>query len=230
MPASAILMILASVGLLSRRWRLISLFIMIGMTPSLVTFPLDRRSLLARPIIPLCVMLLAHEWLTVTRTIVRWPSIRFATKALCGFAFILLPSQGVYRLTRFNGPVGVGPSFGPEYVHEMIVHLRSISQEHSLVIVNSGLGIDKFFMAFAREIYLTPPASRRVRLLTIKPSDTATVLSGIYSPTVYAVLNEESRAWVIPWLKANVPTIQISAYKKDNRIIYWLGVAPRPQG
>jgi hypothetical protein len=112
----------------------------------------------------------------------------------------------------------------------MIVHLKSIPKEHSLIIMNPGLGLDKFFMAFAREIYLTPPASRRVRPLTIKPNDTAAVLSGIFYPTVYAVLNEENRTWVIPWLKTNVPTIQISAYKKDNRIIYWLGVAPDPHG
>jgi len=226
--ASPIVMILAFMGLFSRRWLPVSLFIVIGMSPSLTTFPLDRRSILARPLIPLGVMLLAHEWLTLSRAILRWPSIKFATKALCAFAFVLLPLQGIYRLTRFNGPVGVGPSFGPEYVHEMIVHLQSISKELSLVIMNPGLGINKFHMVFAREIYLTPPASRRIHLSNINPNYRATALPKINYPAVYAVLNEEGRAWVVPWLKANVPAIQITAYKKDNRIIYWLGVVSSP--
>ncbi len=223
-PFSAIVMILASAGLLSRRWGLVSLFVIIGMLPSLTTFPLDRRSLLMRPMIPLCVMLLAHEWLSLCHSVIRWPTIRSTTRILAGFALVLLPFQGVYRLTRFNGPVGVGPSFGPEYVHEMIVHLQSISKEHSIVIMNPDLGIDKFYMAFARDIYLTSPASRRVRLAKIQPKDTANALPRTTAPTVYAVLNEENRAWVVPWLRVNIPTIKISAYKKDNRTIYWLGV------
>lgn len=228
MPCSAIVMILASAGLLSRRWGLVSLFVIIGMLPSLTTFPLDRRSLLMRPIIPLCVILLAHEWLTLCRPMIRWATLKFAAQTLCGLALALLPFQGVYRLTRFNGPVGVGPSFGPEYVHEMIVHLQSISKEHSIVIMNPDLGADKFYMAFARDIYVASPASRRVRLVRIQPKDTANTLPPSPSPTVYAVLNEESRAWVVAWLRANVPTIQITAYKKDNRIIYWLGVVSQP--
>lgn len=227
-PFSAIAMIFAFGGLLSRRWGTASLLLLIGMLPSLTTFPIDRRNLLMRPLIPLSVMLMAHEWLTLSRVLFKRISLKVLAQTLCGTALLLLPLQGIYRLTRYNGPIGVGPSFGPEYVYDMIVQLQSISKEHSLVIVNPGLGVDKFYMAFARDIYGTAPSSQRVRMVTIRPQDGASALPTSPLPTVYAVLNEDDRAWTVPWLQAHVPNIKITAYKKDHRTLYWLGVASNP--
>jgi hypothetical protein len=227
-PFSAIVMILAFGGLLSRRWGTVALLVTIGMLPSLTTFPLDRRNLLMRPMIPLSVMLMAHEWLRLSRLILPRANLKFGAQAVCGAALLLLPFQGIYRLTRYNGPVGVGPSFGPEYVYDMIVHLQSISKEHSLVIMNPGLSIDKFYMAFAHDIYDAPPASQRVRMVTIRPNDVATALPTSNIPTVYAVLNEENRAWVVAWLQAKIPNLSMTAYKQGDRILYWLGVVSAP--
>lgn len=224
----AVSMVLGFAGLLSRRWGYISLIVVVGLLPSLTTFPLERRSLMMRPLIPLSLLLFAREWLLLSRRMIEKPTVRFSTQALCACALIALPVQGVYRLTRFNGPVGVGPSFGPEYVHEMISHLKSLPPDHSIVIMNPGFGVDKFRMAFARELYITPSTSRSIHMTTVREADNVTALPRTSFPTVYAVLNEDYRAWVVPWLLATIPNIQIYPYKQGDRVIYWLGVARSP--
>jgi hypothetical protein len=223
-PLTALTMILACGGLFSRRWWLISLIVVVGMLPSLTTFPLDRRSLLMRSTIPLCATLLAYECLALSRILVRLPTIRLAISALIGMVLALLPFQGSYRLARFNGPVGVGPSYGPEYVYDMISHLQSMSEHHSIVIMNPGLGVDKFRMAFARTLYASSTPAHNIQFTTIQPQDTALTLPRTKRPTVYAVLNEESRTWLVPWMRANIPGIEISARKEKNRVLYWFGI------
>ena len=222
----AVTMVLGFTGLISRRWGFIALVVTIGMLPSLTTFPLDRRSLLMRPLIPLCLLLFCREWLCLTREIIGTSKLRTVTYLVCSLPLISLPLQGVYHFTRFNGTVGVGPSFGPEYVHEMISHLRSLPLDHSIVVMNPGYGVDKFRMAFARELYITPHPSRSIHMTTIQQADTFAALPQTSSPTVYAVLNEDYRAWVVPWLQTTIPNINITPYRQGNRIIYWLGVVP----
>lgn len=223
-PLYALTMVLGCVGLFSRRWSLLSLCVVVGLLPSLTTFPLDRRSIMVRPLLPLCALLFAREWLILTKATMSHSGVRLVSNLVLMGSIALLPFQGIYRLTRFNGPVGVGPSFGPEYVHEMITHLRSLPPDQSIVVMNPELGADKFRMAFARELYIEPLSTRSVHIASVRQSDNASALPTTKNPTVYAILNEDYRAWVVPWLRSRIPGIQMYAYKKSDRVIYWLGV------
>ena len=224
-PLYALTMLLGCFGLFSKRWSFISLCVVIGLLPSLTTFPLDRRSIVVRPLLPLCALLFAREWLLLSKAMLTQSGFRLASNLVFAGGIALLPFQGTYRLTRFNGPVGVGPSFGPEYVHEMITHLRSLPPDQSIVVMNPELGADKFRMAFARELYIEPLSTRSVHIASVRQSDNATALPTTKNPTVYAILNEDYRAWVVPWLRSRIPGIQMYAYKKNERVIYWLGIA-----
>ena len=218
----SILLPLSVIGLWSPRWRFISAFVLCGLLPSIVTFPIARRSLMSRPFSIMLLALFVYEYVRVLRATI---PVRLSGAAVASVLFLVgaLPLQGVYLLARFNGPMGVGPSFGPEYAYDLIQHLKVLSKDHSIVVMNPGRGVVKYEMAFAKEIYIDTSRHHSVTVCTVAPTDTESVLPKTASPSVYAVLNEDGRAWVVPWLQSQVPGIDLRPYGRDGRTLYWLG-------
>jgi hypothetical protein len=95
--------------------------------------------------------------------------------------------------------------------------------------MNPGLGVVKYEMAFARELYIERTRHFNLAACSVQPTDTKEVLPQTVSPTVYAVLNEESRAWVVPWLESRLPGITMRPYERNGHILYWLGIVGAPQ-
>jgi len=224
----SLLLPLCIIGLWSPRWRFISSFVLCGVLPSLLAFPINRRSLMARPFVSILLALFAFEYITALRATMS-PRLRGAATAILLSLLAALPLHGLYLFARYNGPIGVGPSFGPEYAYDMIKHLKILSKDHSIVLMNPDRGLIKYEMAFARELYIEKPRLYNLTACSVVPTDTQDALPKTTPPTVYAVLNEDSRTWIVPWLQSKVAGVNIRSYERDGRTLYWLGTVNESQ-
>jgi hypothetical protein len=217
-----VLAALATLGALSNRWKTISLYIVIGCAPSLLTFPIERRGVMIRPFIPMVLVMYVREFFTTLRQLISQSYLRGVFHLIIVGALLVLPLQGVYLLAKTNGVVGVGPSFGPEYAKDLIDHLVSLSKKRPIVVLNAGKGIDKFKMGLANELYGADRGRYRINFTTLQPDTSARILLEVPRPVSFAVLSENHRNWIIPWLKGNIPELKLHEYQKSGVTMFWI--------
>lgn len=214
---------LSLIGLFSNKTRLPSTFLLLAFAPQLLVYPLARRGILYRPFIPLCFLLFIYEYWTSLASVIRrrWILTMFTVPLLVGVA--TLPARELYFFTKFNGPVGVGPSFGPEYVQFMLDHLKKLDKSIPLVIINANYSADKYRMALSDRIYRDRANSAPVHFIEINQRSTIKDIPRADGPLYIGVLNEDYRRDVIPWLLKNIPGIEINSYGDNNTVFYWIG-------
>ncbi len=221
--SSFLLFSLSVVGVFSNRARLISTFLLLSFLPQLLVYPLARRGILYRPFIPLCLLLFMYEYWNALKSVAqrRWTAQLAALLLLVAVG--TLPAKGIYSFTKFNGPAGVGPSFGPEYVQSMLDHLKRLDQKIPLVIINANYSADKYRMALANRIYRDRKDTAPVYFVQINQTSSIKDIPQANGPVYIGILNEEYRRHLIPWLSKNIPGIEIESFGDEHSVFYWIG-------
>lgn len=221
---------LSLMGMFFKRTRLISAYIFLAFVPQIIVAPYPRRGILMRPFIGVTLALFVFEYLSCFRKVIypRYKQILIEAPLLLSLAII--PLQGLYSFTKVNGPAGVGPSFGPEYVQDMLIHLKKLDPKIPLVILNSYRAADKYRIALADRIFTSPKKSAPVYFRDLPTEWSKSDIPHANGPVYIGILNEDYRRKLIPLLKEKVPLIKLHAYGEKNRIYYWIGSinAPSP--
>jgi hypothetical protein len=220
--ALVVLVSLACVGIFSKRWRTISLYTIIGILPAVLTYPILRRGMLVRPLVPLVVALFFQEYVLALLATVKPKIIRTIAVAGACMMVALLPIQGLYVFAKNNGTVGTGPSFGPEYAADLIQHLKKLAGHTSIAILSPSFGIYKYKMALADYLYSPNQNGFEITFPEITPQTDPLSLLKNRPPICLAILNESKRTWIAPWLQNRLPQLKLETYEKQGQIMYWL--------
>lgn len=218
-----LLFALSVVGLFSNQSRLISTFLLLSFLPQLLVHPLARRGILYRPFVPVCLLLFIYEYWNALKSVIQRRWITQIVGLLLLVAVGTIPAKEIYSFTKFNGPTGVGPSFGPEYVQSMLEHLKRLDQKIPLVIINANYSADKYRMALANRIYRDREHTAPVYFIEINENSSITDVPRADGPVYIGILNEEYRRDMIPWLSANIPGIKIESFGDEHSVFYWIG-------
>lgn len=218
------------VGFLIPRMRTISIYGLCGFLPLLLVFPLMRRGVLIRPLIPAIVALFLYEYVSILRLSISWRFLRLISTAFAGASLLVFPLQGIYFFAKQNGPVGVAPGFGPLYAHDYLEHLKSLSNTCSLVILNPSFGVYKYKMGLVDHVLPDQPAERTVFFEEIAAASPIDRLLTFKTPICLGILNEEYRRWIVPWLTAKIPGISIEEFRSQDtkELQFWIATYPGP--
>jgi hypothetical protein len=220
--ASGVLLYLSVVGLAARRWRLASMYTLIGFLPIVATYPLLRRGILIRPLVPLVVVLYLREyWGLVVKTITN-RFVRTVTLSALVALTCTIPVHGLYLYAKNNSPIGLAPSFGPEYARQFIDYLKHIPEDHSLVILNTGRSRWQYEMEFAELFMRNSHSETTITLKTITPGDSLVAILPPQRPLVIAFLNEKKREWLLPLIRQQLPDIEISEIVDGQTLVGWV--------
>ncbi len=221
---------LSLMGIFFKKTRVISVYIFLAFAPQIIVAPLPRRSILMRPFIGVTLALFVFEYVSCFRKVIYPRYKKILIEAPLFLSLAIVPLQGVYSFTKLNGPVGVGPSFGPEYVQDMLIHLKKLDPKIPLVILNSYWASDKYRIALADRIFTSPRKSAPVYFRNLPRKWSKANIPHANGPVYIGILNEDYRRQLIPLLKERVPLITLHAYGEKNRIYYWIGSinAPSP--
>lgn len=209
-------------SLFTTRNRTLGLFLILAFTPQLLVMPLFQRGILMRPFIGVTIALFIFEYLRVSRAVVRHRSIQSLITASLLTAVCTVPITDIYRFTKSNGPAGVGPSFGPEYVQDLLIHLKKLDPKTPLVILNTRWSSPKYQMALATRIYDKHERNAPVLFRTLGPTSPAHAIPYREGPLYLAILNEQHRLHLLPWINKHIPNARIEAHGKDDKIYYWI--------
>jgi hypothetical protein len=222
--ATGVLLYTAVLGLWSRQWRPVALYAVIGFLPMIATFPLQRRGMLIRPLVPLVLALYIREYWGQLVIVFKNRLVR----TIFGVALMVIvgtiPLHGLYLFAKYNGSIGIGPSFGPEYARQFIDHLKELVKDHSLVVLNTGRSRWQYEMEFADVLRREPFMVPTITLATVSPRSSLVQVLPAQRPLAVAFLNETKRGWILPLMHEQLPKAEIREITHGQSVVGWVAI------
>jgi hypothetical protein len=222
--ATGVLLYAAVLGLWSSRWRPVSLYAVIGFLPMVATFPLQRRGILIRPLVPLVLALYLREYWGLLVIVFK----NRVARTTFGVALVVIVGSiqlhSFYLFAKHNGVIGIGPSFGPEYARQYIDHLKDLIKDHSVVVLNTGHSRWQYKMEFADVLMRDPLVGPTITLATVSPRSSIVSILPPQRPLAITFLKETKREWILSLLREQLPGVEIREITDGQLVVGWAAI------
>jgi hypothetical protein len=216
----AVLLCCAALGVWTARWRICSAYVICGFVPLLVTYPLLRRGIVIRPLIPALLALFMREYVSCIRSALQPGLLRAgACLALAVLACASL-LHGSYFFAKYNSPIGTSPSFGPLYARSFYDHLKTLVKDQTVVVLNPGTSDWQYKMEFPEFFMPESPMKPRIILMNVSRSTHFSDVLPTDRPLQVAVLNESRRSWIIPALREQYGNVRVEEFSDGGAVIF----------
>ena len=218
----AVLLCCAALGVWTARWRVCSAYVICGFVPLLVTYPLLRRGIVIRPLIPALLALFMREYVSCIRSALQPGLVRAgACLALAVFACTSL-LHGSYFFAKYNSPIGTSPSFGPLYARSFYDHLKTLVKDQTVVVLNPGTSDWQYKMEFPEFFMSESPMKPRIILMNVSRRAHFSDVLPTDRPLQVAVLNESRRSWIIPALREQYGNVRLEEFSDGGSVMFWI--------